>query len=355
MAVLDNTTKASDIEKALDVEFVASFNQEYDRLAEILGIFSPEIVAAGTAMYQYRVSGALENAGKDAAEWKKTTSYSKGDKVNVDGEIYVVKTAGTSGSTAPTWAKTGDITDGSTGSAVEWNYLSPAYATNVAEGDEVPLSKYAVEKTTIGAIEVNPYKRLTTAQAILKSGYENAILRTDKKMLQDIRVSILDRFFYFLANGTGSSTGQGLQLALAQAGATLEDAMEQAGDKADRIFYFVNRFDIANYLGTASVTTQNVFGMTYIESFLGVENIFVTSKVPQGTIYATPAENIHIYGVDFGALGQAGLNYTTYNNPLIGVNHNPAYGRVSAETNVLTGATMIAEITNYIVKGSVTA
>ena len=59
MAVLDNTQKQEDTVVALDVEFAANFNQDLDRLTEILGIFGPEIIAAGTAMYQYKITGTL--------------------------------------------------------------------------------------------------------------------------------------------------------------------------------------------------------------------------------------------------------------------------------------------------------
>lgn len=286
MAVAENTTMAADIEHALDVEMAANFNQEYDRLADVLGIVSPEVIAAGTAMYQYTVTGALNDA-------------------------------------------------------------------EVEEGDEVPLSKYVVEKTPIGEIETKPYRKVTSAQAVLKSGYVNAIVRTDRAMVKDVRAGIIDKFFSFLGNGTSGAVGTTLQAALAQADAVLDDEMEKAGDKADRIVHFVNRFDIADHLATANVTTQTVFGMTYIKSFLGVEDIFVTSKVPKGTVYVTPAENIHMYGVDFGELSQAGLNYTVYEGSLIGVNHQPVYNRVSAETNVLTGATLLAEIKNYIVRSRI--
>lgn len=286
MPVITNTTTAADIEHSLDVEMATNFNQEYDLLADVLGIVSPEVVAAGTAMYQYKVTGSLSTA-------------------------------------------------------------------TVAEGDEVPLSMYKVEKKPIGEIELKPYRKLTTAQAVLKSGYMNAILRTDAKMVKDIRADIVAKFFTFLANGTGTASGKTLQASLAQADATLDDAMEKNSDKADRVIHFVNRFDIADYLAEANVTTQTVFGMSYLKSFLGVENIFATSKVPQGTVFVTPAENIHMYGVDFGALSQAGLNYTVYEGSLIGINHTPTYNRVSAETNVVTGSTLLAEITNYIVKATI--
>lgn len=288
MAVLDNTVIAANIAAAQDIEMLQNFKGDSDRLTEILGIFSPEVVAAGTTMYQYSVTGTLSS-------------------------------------------------------------------TSVAEGDEVPLSEYEVEKTPVATITVKSYRKLTTAQAILKGGYENAIAKTDRKMLSQVRAGIISDFFTFLGNGTGTATGAGLQAAFAQADAKLRDTMETNGDAADALVHFVNPFDIADYLAGADVSVQTVFGMQYLQSFMGVENIFITNKVAKGTMYVTPIENIHIYAVDFAALGTAGLEYTVQDGSLIGVHHTPAYNRTSAETYVLTGALMIAEIKDYIVKATITA
>ena len=287
MAALTNTVTAADIAAAQDIEMLQNFKGDVDRLVDILGIFSPEVVAAGTTMYQYSVTGTLN-------------------------------------------------------------------ATTVAEGDEVPLSDYAVAKTPVDTITVKPYRKLTTAQAILKGGYENAIAKTDRRMLSQVRAGIISDFFTFLGKGTGTATGAGLQAAFAQADAELRDTMETNGDAADALVHFVNPFDIADYLEKAEVTMQTVFGMQYLQSFMGVENIFITNKVAKGTMYVTPVENIHIYGVDFGALGTAGLEYEVQDGSLIGVHHTPAYDRTSAETYVLAGALMIAEIKDYIVKATIT-
>ena len=287
MAALTNTITAADIARSQDIEMLTNFNGELNRLTEILGLFDPEIVAAGTAMFQYTVTGSLNT-------------------------------------------------------------------TPVTEGDEVPLSKYTVTPTQLDPITIKPYRKLTTAQAILKGGYENAIAKTDKKMIGQVRSGILTDFFTFLGNGTGTATGAGLQATLAQVTAKIQDETEKNDDFSGSIVYFVNPYDIADYLASAQVTTQTVFGMTYIQSFLGVENIMVTNKVTAKTVYATPVENIHIYGIDFSTLGDAGLAYTTQDGSLIGVHHEGAYNRTSSETYVLSGALFLPEYKNYIVKGTIT-
>lgn len=287
MPALTNQIATADVVEALNQEFIANFNGEMSRLTELLGIFAPEVVAAGTAMYQYTVTGSLDT-------------------------------------------------------------------TSVAEGDEVPLSKYEVKKTPIGEHAMRPYRKLVTAQAIAKAGFENAVMRTDRKMVKDIRKGVLDGFFAFLGNGTSTATGEGLQMALAQSDAKLSDELEKTGDSADRIIHFVNTYDIADYLGKAEVTVQTVFGMQYLQNFLGITDVFVTNKVPKKTVYATPVENIHVYGIDFAALAQGGLEYSTQDGGLIGVHHEANYARTSCETYALVGCDLLAEVLNYIVKGTIT-
>lgn len=291
-----NTIKKSDVVTALDQEFVANFRQEYDRFAEILGLFPVEVVPAGTALYKYSISGSLLN----------TTT-----------------------------------TEGSSGSAY-------------VEGDFIARSKYSLSKSSVGSMEFKPYAKQTTAQAILKGGFKNAVLRTDRKMIQQLRAAILSDFFASLSsNGTGTASGVGLQDALAQADAALGNAMETNGDEPGRIVHFVNRSDAADYLGKQEITTQTAFGLTYLENFLGVKDVILTNKVSSGGLIVTPVENIHIYGMDFGALGDAGLAYESEDLGLVGVHHAADYDYASAETFVVRGATFLPEITDYIVKAAI--
>lgn len=286
MAVITNTTTTSDVVEALNVQAALNFSGEYDKLAEILGIVAPEVVAAGTALYQLQITGTLN-------------------------------------------------------------------ASQAAEGDEVPLSKYAVTKKPVGAVELKKYRKMTSAEAILKSGYEVAIMKTDAKMLTNVRADIMTEFFGFMDEGTTTATGTGLQAALANADAELQVKLEANGDEGGAFVHFVNPLDVAKYIGNAPISTNTAFGMTYLQDFLGIQNVVVTAKVAQGTFYVTPAENIHMYGVDFGALAQAGLAYDVQAGSLIGVAHEAEYGRASAETHVVTGATLFAEVLDYIVKGTV--
>lgn len=295
MPAISNSITTAEMNVALDQEFIANFNQDYNRLADILGIFTPETMKAGVVLNQLKITGELNNAKTD---------------------------------------------DSSSGTAY-------------VEGDLVALSKYMAEKVPVKTVGIVPYRKLTTAAAILKSGYEAAVLKTDQKMLAQIRNAIVAQFFAFLANGTGEATGKSLQAAAANVDAVLGDTLESNDDSTDRIVHFISRQDAADYLGNAAITTQTAFGLTYLEQFLGFTNVFMTNKVPKGTIYATPVENIHIYGLDFSALASGGLAYSQDSHGLIGVAHKPTYDRVSTETNVLSGTLMFPEVTDYIVKGTI--
>lgn len=295
MAAPTNLITTSDMNVALDREFILNFEGDYDRLAEILGIFAPERMAAGTALYQLKVTGTLNNEKDD---------------------------------------------NGSSGSSY-------------VEGDLVNLSKYTATKEPIGAITPKPYRKATSGANILKNGYEVAVMKTDQKMQSHIRADIIKEFFAFMAKGTGEAAGTGLQEAAAMVDAKLGDTMETNGDEGGKVIHFINRTDAAKYIGNAPVTTQTMFGMTYLQNFLGMTDVFLTNKVASGTMYATPAENIHVFTVDFGELARADLTYQQSDSGLIGVAHSPAYDHVSTETNVLTGMLLFPEVKDYIIKGTI--
>ena len=298
MTAYDNIITTTDVVAALNEEFIRNFRGEYDRFAEMIGLFPVQAMPAGTALYQLQVTGALDNTSSGAA--------------------------GTSG-------------------------------TGYVEGDFIKRSHYAVTKVPYGEIEFSPYAKQTTAQAILKGGFEQSIIRTDAKMLSQMRAAILTDMFTALNNGTGTATGVGLQAALAMADAALGNAMETNGDEGGTILHFVNREDAAEYLGQTPVTMQTAFGLSYLENFLGVQNVLLTNKVTKGNLIVTPAENIHVYGLDFGSLGEAGLVYESDDFGLIGVHHAADYDHASAETYAVRGANFLPEVLNYIIKGTVAA
>ena len=343
MATIPNTQTTSDVVKSLDQEFIKNFQEEYERFAEFIGLFGIETVAAGTALYQYSVSGSL-NDGEFAL-----TS----DSAVVSGKTYYTR-SGSAGAYVYT-----KVASPATADIATYYELVASSGIHYMEGDFIARSKYAVSKTSIGEVEFYPYAKQTTAQAILKAGFEKSVLRTDRKAQQQLRAAIINDFFALLGNGTSiaspaSGSTWNLQQTLAYVSAKLGDVMETANEEPEDVVHFINRQDAAAYLGNSTITTQDAFGLTYLESFLGTPNVMLTNRVASGTVFATPVENIHVYGLDFGSLGAAGLQYTTNDSGLVGVHHKPDYDYGSVETYLVRGAKFIPEVTDFIVKGSTT-
>ena len=221
----------------------------------------------------------------------------------------------------------------------------------VNEGDLIPLSKYETVETPVGEVKLNKWRKATTAEAILKGGYDQAVGATTDKMVKDIQKTIRTGLFGFMATGSGTATGSGLQAALANGWGKLSVLFE---DDAVETVYFLNPMDVADYLGTAQVTMQTAFGMTYIENFLGLGTVFLNSSVPQGKYYATAKDNIVMYYVNVGSGDiRASFNLTTDELGYIGINEYPDNDTARVLNLVMSGVTFFPERQDGIVVGTI--
>lgn len=226
------------------------------------------------------------------------------------------------------------------------------------EGQDLPLSKYTETEGDPMIVQIKPYRKRTTAQSIQKSGYYMAVTRTDNEMIKDLRMATMESFFDAMdVQGAQSATGADFKKALINAGAKLNDTMEQHGDTASLPVYFVNRQDYAKWAGDNDVSNDgsgNVFGMTYIQNLAGATGIvFQTANVDSGTIFATDSDNIHLYTPDFAATAEGGLVYEVSDMGVIATHHAPSYEGASVETYVNGGLLVIPEVVDYIVKATI--
>ena len=221
----------------------------------------------------------------------------------------------------------------------------------VAEGDLIPLSKYTTEEVPMGEITLKKWRKGTTAEAIQKGGYDQAVGATTDKMVKDIQNGIRADFFTFLATGTGTAEGEGLQAALANGWGKLQTLWE---DDAVETVYFVNPLDVAAYLGTAQISVQTAFGMNYVENFLGLGTVFMNSRVPQGKYYATAKENVVLYYINVGSseLGRA-FNLYTDETGYIGISEYPDKDTARVMDLVMSGITFFPERIDGIVVGTI--
>lgn len=223
----------------------------------------------------------------------------------------------------------------------------------VAEGELIPLSKYKTEEVPVGEAALKKWRKATTAEAIIKGGYDQAVGATTDKMVRDIQKTIRTQFFTYLGTGTGTASGVGLQAALANGWGKLQTLWE---DDAVEIVYFLNPMDVSDYLGKAEITVQTAFGMNYIENFLGLGTVFLNSSVPAGKYYATAKENVIMYYINVSNSDVArAFNLTSDETGYIGISEFPDYTTARVEDLVMSGVTFFPERLDGIVVGTISA
>ena len=227
---------------------------------------------------------------------------------------------------------------------------------NVAEGEVIPLTEIEQTKTPIGEITLKKWRKGVSAEAIKKSGAQVAIRDTDAKLLSLVQQSIRSDLFGFL-NGsiTGSTavTGVGLQKALANAWGQLQVLFE---DDTAQAVYFVNPLDVADYLGSANISTQTAFGMNYIEDFLGLGTVIMSARITQGTFIATAKENFIMYYLTMNGDVADEFGLTTDELGYIGINSGfTNQTNATKESLVMDGIQFLVEYAAGVVKGTITA
>ncbi len=219
----------------------------------------------------------------------------------------------------------------------------------VAEGDEVPLSKATVTPVYYEDITLEKYRKRVTAEAVSKFGAEVAVQKTDDAFLNELTGTVLDNFYTFAQTGTLKPTGAitDFQMAVSMAVTLVKDKFKKLRLDYSNVVVFVNTMDVGRYLGSANITMQTKNGMEYFKNFLGATTVIVSSEIPEGKVIAVPADNIVLYYIDpaDGGFEALGLNYTTGNTAtnLIGVHKEGVYGRVSGDTHAVMGMKLFAE------------
>ncbi|MGN0034973.1 MAG: hypothetical protein ACI364_04530 [Coriobacteriales bacterium] len=118
----------------------------------------------------------------------------------------------------------------------------------VAEGEDIPLSKYTKKKVKELTLELKKRRKATTIEAINEAGYDQAVADTDAALLKDIQSGIRSDFAAFMETGSGTAEGVGLRAALAQTSAKFSDLWKDEGLTESDMVYLVNSYDAADYL-----------------------------------------------------------------------------------------------------------
>lgn len=225
---------------------------------------------------------------------------------------------------------------------------TPAQA---AEGEIIPLTKF--DRTVDRTVELSLkfFRKETTAQSIQRVGKDLAINETDEKLISNIQKDIKGDFFASINAGTGSATGTGLQGTLANIWGELQTVYE---DEDVSPVYFVNPKDVASYLGSAQVSMQQAFGLSYIQDFLGLGTVIVSPKVTEKKPIGTAKENLN------GAYAPAGsgdvgssLGLKADSTGFVGMTHYVAHETGNIGSLAMAGVVFYPELLDGVVVGTI--
>ena len=217
---------------------------------------------------------------------------------------------------------------------------------DVAPGDEIPLSQYTVQDKIVGTIKIKKYRKGVPLEAIAEKGYAAAVDQTDQEFRSDLRNIILGNFYDVLNAGSLVGHESTWQMAVSMAIGRVKDKFEKMQRTATGIAVFVNTIDLYKYLGGAQITTQTAFGMSYVENYLGADVVFISSKIPENTVVATPLNNLIAYYVDpaDSEFVQAGLSYTVdADTGFIGFHAQGNYERAISDMFAIMGVSLMVE------------
>lgn len=230
----------------------------------------------------------------------------------------------------------------------------------VDPGHVIPYSKTTVTAAAKADIEVEKYAKAVPIEDVAKYGAAIAVEKSDDAFLVKLQNVVMNKFYSFLNTGSLKKNAATWQLALAKAQGEVLNKFATMQKDATAVVGFANILDAYDYLGTADITVQTQFGLTYIENFLGYSVLFLLpeTQVARGKVIATPVENLDLYYIDpsDSDFAKLGLVYTTQGETnLIGFHAQGNYSTAVGESYALMGMALWAEYLDGIAVVSVGA
>lgn len=231
---------------------------------------------------------------------------------------------------------------------------------SVGEGEEIPYSKAKVEPVAYGDITVEKYAKAVSIESVAKFGAEVAVQKTDEAFLNELQNKVLTRFYTFLKTGSLTGSETTWQRALAMSKAAVLDKFQKMRKSVTEVVGFANILDFYDYLGDKEITIQTMFGLNYVENFLGYKTLFLLSEpdIARNQVIALPVENIDLYYIDpsDSDFAKLGLNYTVQGETnLIGFHVEGNYKTAVGEAFALMGMALWAEYLDGIAVYTVSA
>lgn len=212
---------------------------------------------------------------------------------------------------------------------------------DVEPGNVIPYSKATVQQVGYADLSLQKYAKAVPVEDVDKYGVEVAVEKTDDAFLNELQTVVMDDFYDELTDDTHALTGaySTFQMAVSMAIGKVKDKFKKMHKNISSVVVFVNTLDLYAYLGDASITVQNLFGLDYIKNFLGADTMIISSEIAQGKVVAVPSDNLVLYHVDPSTeFARLGLVYTTDGvTNLIGFHAQGNYGTAVGESFALMG------------------
>ena len=211
----------------------------------------------------------------------------------------------------------------------------------VDAGEVIPYSKATVVQTTKEDLTLQKYAKAVPIEDVDKYGAEIAVTKTDDAFLTELQNKVMDDFYDKLTGDTYALTGAygTFQMAVAMAVGMVRDKFKKMKKDITSVVVFVNTLDAYAYLGQANISIQNMFGIEYVQDFLGAKTMILSSEIEQGKVIAIPSENMVLYYADPSTeFSKLGLVYTVSGEtPLIGFHAQGNYTTAVGESFALMG------------------
>lgn len=220
-------------------------------------------------------------------------------------------------------------------------------AASVAEKALIPDSGYATGSGSVKTVTYKKYRNLTGIETIGTLGYDLAVGKTNEAMLRDVQKGIRTDIMTAVKTAGSTSVTTSTNTFQAKVAKAVGKVVELFEDEAATPIAFVNPSDAFDYLGTASITVQSMFGISYIENFMGIANVILDSNITSGTVYATAAENLNLVAAACDAI--PGMDMTTDETGIIAVHNGALYENGAIQTVVYSGINVFPSILTRIV------
>lgn len=232
---------------------------------------------------------------------------------------------------------------------------------SVDPGEVIPYSKTTIVQSAKADLTIEKYAKAVPIEDVEKYGAAIAIEKSDDAFLTKLQNVVLGKFYTFLNTGSLTGTAATFQAALASAQGLALNKFATIQKDVTGIVGFANILDAFDYLGSANITTQTAFGLTYLQDFMGYQTLFLlpATRIARNKVLATPVENIDLYYIDpaDSEFARLGLQYTTQGETnLIGFHAQGNYSTAVGESFALMGMALWAEyldgIANVTISGT---